>query len=199
MRTMKNLVALTVGVCAVAHCGKAPKKDSAEKAPQVNQPVEDTAHIPFKKVTNTTYSFTLKPELKSCEDFKKRLDWTTYEFELTFKNYLDVDQTEKANFMVDDLVCNPGDERFTISASSPDSTAFNAAFHFKFENNAATLTYGLDDCFARVPDRVLDKIPRGDRELNDHEQVKTVRTVNDNFCVPAVGKLAEAIVRDLSL
>jgi hypothetical protein len=46
---------------------------------------------------------------------------------------------------------------------------------------------------------MLNKIPSEERPKNDYERYQVIRTTNDNFCVPAVGKLADQLVSALSL
>jgi hypothetical protein len=198
MKTSKNLTALILSVCAAASCGKSTKKGDSGQQTQ-NQPTPETNDAPLKKVTNTTYPFALDAGVSSCEDLKKRVLGKTWTFDVTFKNYKGLDQEERPNFVSNWVYCNAAEDRLTIVAEGVESTKFNIAYSVTFADGAGTLKYELDDCGAHAPDTILNKLPTGEKPENDYDRYQVIRTTNDNFCVPAVGKLADQIVSALSL
>jgi hypothetical protein len=198
MKTCKNLTAILLSVCAAASCGKSPKKQDSGQQPQT-QPTPETNDEPLKKVTNTSYPFALPAGVSTCEDLKRRVLDKTWTFNLTFKNFKDQDQEETASFVSDWVYCNAAEDRLIIIAEGVESTKFNIAYYVTFADGAGLLRYDLDNCGSHAPDTMLNKIPSEERPKNDYERYQVIRTTNDNFCVPAVGKLADQLVSALSL
>ena len=83
--------------------------------------------------------------------------------------------------------------------SSQNSKGFNVTFSFKFAKDAATLEYLMDDCAFHVEHRMLGLLAFDRYTLNVEQQVKYGKIVNDDYCIPAVDKLAQAIVKDLGV
>ncbi len=198
MRKWKHVVGMMIGVGAVVHCGKNPKKTSDEQASK-DPPQAESGDYDGKKVTNTTYNFTLKPSVVGCEDFRKSLKGRNFEFTIPFKDVMGKERVEDAQFFFREVVCNPESERFILMASSQNSKGFNATFSFKFAKDAATLEYLMDDCAFHVENRMLGLLAFDRYTLNVEQQVKYGKIVNDDYCIPAVDKLAQAIVKDLGV
>jgi hypothetical protein len=198
MKNYHNVLVMILSVSAAASCGKSTKKAETEQAPPQQQ-TNETNDAPLKKVTKTTYPFTFGVGISSCEDIEKRIFGKTWELSVIFKNYKGLDQEEVARFVTDWVHCDSAENRVAIVAKGVDSTGFSVGFGAKFAEGAGTLQYNIDDCYAHAPDKLLNGIPADEKPLSDHDRYQVIRTTNDNFCVPAVEKLSELIVGELSL
>jgi hypothetical protein len=198
MKVSTNLVRIGIVVSLAVSCGKSPSKNEGEQNPRPSS-TDQEEYKPLKAVEKTAYPFTLSKGESSCEEFKRRLEGKTWGFNLEVTKYKDIKQEEEAQFAVNKILCQPGEDTLTFLAKSAESKGFSVSFNMKFSGAEGVLNYQLDDCYTTSISRLIDSMPLSDKPTTEIETLKVRKSINDNYCVPAVDKLAEMIVSDLSL